>query len=118
MTLQDDRPDAVTVARDVRALISDPDRWTTCAYARTAIGTKCAPLDPQAVQWCALGAVVRIADDARLERMIAGALCTAAADLGIGYGSPASINDQRGHDAVLKMYDRAIELLEQEAAVA
>jgi hypothetical protein len=121
MTLQDDRPDAVTVARAARALIENRDRWTTGSYARTAIGTKCAPDDPRAARWCAIGArvarVARGAADREASDAVDVALRRAAHELWAD-GSPATVNDRRGHAAVLAMYDRAIELLEREAAAA
>jgi hypothetical protein len=112
-------PDTVTAARDARALIANPDRWTTGSYARTAIGTKCAPDDPLAARWCALGARHIASEGAATEvsDAVESALRRAARELRDG-GSPAAVNDRRGHAAVLAMYDRAIELLEQEAAVA
>jgi hypothetical protein len=119
MTLQDDRPNAVTVARAARALIAHPDRWTTRSYARTAIGTKCAPDDPLAARWCALGArhLASEAVDPEVSDAVESALRRAAHELWAD-GGPATVNDRHGHAAVLKMWDRAIELLEREAAAA
>jgi hypothetical protein len=118
MTLQDDRPNAVTVAREARALIADRDRWTTGSYARTAIGTKCAPDDPLAVRWCASGAcLARGAADHEVSAVEV-ALYRAARELRGERWGPAGVNDLLGHAAVLVMYDRAIESLEREAAAA
>jgi hypothetical protein len=117
MTLQDDRPSAVTVAREARELISNPDRWTTGAYARTASGEESLSRDPCAAQWCALGAHIRPKVPPRVRRAVAAALRRAARELRPGdRGGPATANDQGGHAVVMAMYDRAIELLEQEAA--
>lgn len=119
MTLQDDRPNAVTVARAARALIAHPDRWTIGSYARTATGTKCTPDDPLAARWCALGArnLASEGADHEVSDAVESALRRAARELRDG-GGPAIVNDRQGHAAVLKMWDRAIALLEQEAAVA
>jgi hypothetical protein len=119
MTVQEDTPNAVTVARDARALIVHPDRWTTGSYARTAIGTKCAPDDPLATRWCALGASYLALEgaDPEVSDAVESALRRAVRELW-GDGRPAAVNDEQGHAAVLKMYDRAIELLEREAAMA
>jgi hypothetical protein len=119
MTVQEDTPNAVTVARDARALIVHPDRWTTGSYARTAIGTKCAPDDPLAVRWCAIGAgVARGPADREVSYAVEVALYRAARELRGERWGPAGVNDLLGHAAVLVMYDRAIELLAQEAAAA
>jgi hypothetical protein len=105
---------AVTVARAARALIEDPDRWTTGNYAQTAGGRECTPDDLRAVRWCAVGALrACAADDDDVRGAIGRALCCAANDL--GYRRAATLNDAQGHAAVLAMYDRAIRLLEQEA---
>ena len=37
------------------------DRWLKGEYARQTDGTYCSPLNPAAVQWCAIGAVVHTA---------------------------------------------------------
>jgi hypothetical protein len=117
MTLQDDRPNAVTVAREARALIENPDRWTVGHYAETARGNPCNPTDRLAARWCAVGAVRVCEPDDRDVRFAVGTALWNAA-LSMGAPGAATVNDRRGHDAVLKMYDRAIELLEQEAAAA
>jgi hypothetical protein len=118
MTLQDDRPDAVTVARDARALIADRDRWTTGSYARTAIGTKCAPDDPRATRWCAIGArVARGAADREVSDAVAVALGARRANCAGSVGAPQPSTTCWATPR-FSMYDRAIELLEQEAAAA
>jgi hypothetical protein len=41
-------------------LLSSPDTWCQEALARDALGDNVPPLDPEAVQWCALAAVQKV----------------------------------------------------------
>lgn len=98
------------ILREARALIEAPERWTTGALARHVNDNPIGPREANAACWCALGAVQRFTADGSDEQVEAVAYlqCAAAADGDwIVY-----INDHVGHDAVLRMYDRAIALAE------
>lgn len=43
-----------------RALLDDPRRWTTAAFARTATGSHTYGGDKNAVSWCSVGAIQRV----------------------------------------------------------
>jgi hypothetical protein len=86
------------------ALIEDEDYWTRGAIARTADRLACALIDPNATQFCAVGALVRVAadlneDHARELAVQAGRqIATASGRLGavLPY-----INDCEGHRSVI-----------------
>jgi|SRR6185369_12350995 len=97
-----------------KTLISYPSEWTTFFLARSREGDDCAPNSPQAVRWCALGAVDAVARANIIK--IWDLLAEAAIDMGAdeeNFKHPAAqINDNHGHAAVMRMYDRAIQLAE------
>lgn len=49
--------DALTVLREARALLADPDRWTQHVFARDAHGEPTDPEGRHACCWCLRGAV-------------------------------------------------------------
>lgn len=96
-----------TILREARALIEDPARWTQGASARTADGRETFAACPDAVQWCAAGAVRKVSDfPGSANHARANALLGAQARA-IGHTTPA-VNDALGHTAVLQMFDAAI----------
>lgn len=101
---------------DARDRIVDPEHWTAEAQARDAAGNPVDPGNPDACRWCADGSL-------RLSRIIHDVpeyvyhdaddmLWTAAVWLyPIGpYRSRIGINDVYGHAAVIRLFDKAIEL--------
>jgi hypothetical protein len=99
--------EALTAAR---ALIADPERWTTGAYARSAKGWRVKAGGKAAVCWCGIGALQRVTGELT-DFDLPGYpyLRIAAHDL-FGTGAVHKVNDNRalGHAAVLQVYDRAI----------
>lgn len=89
-----------------RELISDPSKWTQNAIARMPDGTECSEHDPEAVSWCALGAIHKCgyvySGDAWAH------LSNAAYE--VGASSLVDVNNNRQHADVMRMFDRAIEL--------
>ena len=121
-----------TILKRAKKLISDPKRWTRHAYARTA-SRECAPVDPDAKCWCAIGAVSKVVGFdpdfvGHLNELLSidpvseplRALSTAARR----FGEHASVddiaidivNDRRDHATVLRMFDSAIRLAERQEA--
>ena len=98
--------------REARALIEDPERWTTREYARDAEGGALDDgAEPAAVCWCAVGALDRVTGEpVDLLHDPAYRLLAKVASYEV-----TRTNDRHGHAAVLRMYDRAIELAEAEA---
>lgn len=65
---------APDILREAAALIEQPGRWSKGFYALYADGGACDPLDPEAVCWCALGAIVKVAGTDRYEQRGGGGL--------------------------------------------
>lgn len=94
-----------------RELLADPGRWTQGVYARDERGAKMPPEDVRAVCWCALGALLRPEATWQADFVRGGAFLVQAADE-LFRSTPSGVNDRLGHAAVLRIYDRAIELAE------
>ena len=91
-----------------RALIEDEGHWCPGDLARDAWGFSISPIDRDAEQRCALGALLAAAyeltgDFDRAQKVAAGAMRPV-----IGATSLTHINDVEGHAAILKLFDRAI----------
>lgn len=87
-----------------RELISAPERWTTGWYARDANHETTHSHSPDAVRWCAAGALIRSGGNAAVFDLVNAVVITKM--LG---GHMAAVNDHFGHAAVLRMFDLAIE---------
>jgi hypothetical protein len=94
-----------------RALIADPDHWTRNVLARNAAGYSVHWCDPAATKWCAVGAIYRSAyelvgskqEGARIGKEVAKGIAP------IWFGrSLMTVNDMRGHAAVLARFDKAL----------
>ena len=103
-----------------RDLIADPERWAQNDYARVAGGASAEPNDPDACQWCAIGAVLHVQgkatweeydDDPRMAWSFLNACALAAGYTKADDGKiPAVVlNDSSDHATVLKMFACAIE---------
>lgn len=110
---------AAEILRAARKRIEDPERWTTEQYARTESGASADPNEESACKWCAKGAIcaeLGVSDPLPLESPLLWFLRKAASvKYGSTCGDVVTINDTRGHAAVLALYDRAIELAEAES---
>jgi hypothetical protein len=101
--------------RQARALIEDKRRWTYGVYARDRYSRHVWPDSEHAVRWCALGALRRVERAWSLPfnaciRALDKACLELYADCSV-----EDVNDKLGHDAVLAMYNHAIELSEESA---
>ena len=99
----------VEILRAARELISDPARWTRGKYGATATGNHVRGDDPQAIRWCAYGAIEKVVGNSSWDAEM---ILSEAAHPHV----VIHINDELGHAAVLDLYDRAIALAEQEEA--
>jgi len=102
------------ILRSARARIADRKNWTTGYMARTADGTACFAESPEAVSWCALGALAAESGTGGLnvdgwELLIEASRKLYCTD------SVSSVNNCEGHLAVLGLYDAAIAAAEAEA---
>ena len=106
--------------RRAKALIEDPENWCQGIYARDAKGLalKSREVATDGVAFCAIGALVRATqnrDVVWVDGKETKKLWEAAKEL-FGH-APARVNDNLGHAAVMHMYERAIELAEQDNAL-
>lgn len=100
-----------------RALIEDPKRWTQHEFARDADGKRVAECDEAAVCWCLFGAAYRVASPREhlwhAVAVLTGRACASGAK--VNDGQTRLADGSTGHPAVLKIYDKAIELAAAEA---
>jgi hypothetical protein len=88
--------------------IEDREHWCYGAAARDAIGTRVRPFDPVACRFCAVGSLFaeKVSNN---DRNIARTFLDKAAQEVFTLVLPTDVNDVLGHDAVRRMYARAIE---------
>jgi len=104
-------------ARDLltkaRTVIADPAHWTTGTYARDADGVATQADSPYAKCFCTYGAVQRAAVELRARPASVNEAYQALQDQAHtgswSYHTVATINDQLGHEAALKLLDHSIE---------
>ena len=93
------------VLETAKELISHRDRWCRAALARDAEGVSIPPDWDEAASWCAQGAIGAIAPDPASDGRV---YADVALRRAVPHGTPAGVNDHRGHKATLAMVDRAI----------
>lgn len=112
----------VDILKAARERISDPERWTTGAYARGEDGAGACPATDHACKWCAYGALLAELGvnqpgpgTARYDTYLE----NAAEDISDSWlTSAVEVNDEGSHPDALHLLDRAIQLAEQEATRA
>lgn len=102
------------ILRKARNLLSDRRRWTRYSAARTGNGIVCTPYAPDAVKFCAYGAVVRAALEVTGSRQQAGQLARSIEMRLFGQARVqqqrlSHVNDCEGYAAVLALLDAAVE---------
>lgn len=105
----------LTILKNARETISDPNHWTQRADARSADGCLVGAKESDAVCWCAYGALLKAGYEAsgrgpdlpymELKR----AMGTSWA------GTVSGFNDSHTHEEVVGVFDRAIANLEAHA---
>lgn len=97
--------ETIEALRQARELITPEDRFCRGQYAKTEHGTPASPTMSNAYRFCGLGAVRKVTGTYR-DHAAVEALKAAASDL---YDMDvADVNDEIGHDAILKVFDKAI----------
>jgi len=96
------------IIRDARDLISDESRWTRGSFARDRQGYYVQTKSPEAVCWCAVGALIKCIPPGYHEERVIQAFQAAVP----GHKSITYINDERGHAATLETFDAVILKLE------
>lgn len=97
-----------SILTKARELISDPAHWTQGEMARNSRGKQEAACSGAAVKWCALGAIIRMADEPLVEKRTIIALTRLLRGSIANYGSIADYNDTHSHSEVLALLDAAI----------
>jgi hypothetical protein len=87
-----------------KAKIQDPKNWCRSALAKDIDGEPLHQDSPNAVRWCAVGALLSSTPKFYLrEKSIT--FLTESEQI-----EPAVVNNVEGHEAVMKMFDRAIKI--------
>jgi hypothetical protein len=104
------------VLRRARDLLSDKRRWTRYGAARTGNGAVCPPYAPDAVKFCAYGAIARAALEVTGNRQQARRLARSIEMLLIGgeraaqpHSRLCQVNDRQGYAAIIGLLDAAAE---------
>lgn len=106
--------------REAKAKITPEESWTSGAYARTPDGVSVMETHPDAVKWCALGAINCVMqNDDRLQKFTAIRLLDKAARER-GKKAIHLVNDELGHEPTLECFDAAVEEVKElrEKAIA
>lgn len=93
------------ILREARKLIERPEAWTQGVWARNAAGAEVEESSSDAVCWCSVGAIFRVAPRQNYDVIRALAALT-------GGMSPIAFNDTHTHAEVLAALDKAIALAE------
>lgn len=96
--------------REAADLISDRARWTQGCSAVSSRGDRVSVLSPDAVAWCASGAIRRLTDSPTDGGEALHFLDRAAREF--GQPSVMTLNDTSNHETVVLMFVRAIALSE------
>lgn len=98
---------AYDILTEAQERIRDPQQWAQGHYAYTKTGRACDYAAKGAVCWCAMGTLYKSRATKRVHTCI-----QEAAD-GMFSRAVIGINDILGHDAVMRMFDRARELAKE-----
>lgn len=102
------------VLRRARDLLSDKRKWTRYGAARSGNGAVCPPYAPDAVRFCAYGAIARAALEVTGNRQQARGLARSI-EMHLLGGERASqpngrlcqVNDRKGYAAIIRLLDAA-----------
>jgi hypothetical protein len=102
------KPLKIQIVERARALIADEQHWCRRHFGEDANGSPVSPTSTSAIKWCALGAVIAAAY--QLTHNADVAYRVGYQILRPRYGSATLIhtNDERGHAAVLALFDEVI----------
>jgi hypothetical protein len=99
---------------NARTLIADPQHWTWGTLARSREGQEVSWADRFAHRWCAMGAIYRAAfdllGDANKAANVGNDVVRSIIPPGVSQlrGYLATLNDRKGHAAVIAAFDRAL----------
>ena len=105
------------ILRLARTYIDEPHKWTTHYLAKNAEGEFCNPESPQAVSFCAMGAILRATDIIYSKELGVTALTdklghsipeATRGEYDDGWNDIAHFNNTSTHEEVLNLFDRAL----------
>lgn len=114
-------PETTDLLKQAKTLIENPEHWITQHWAMDLNDNPVMPHDPKAVSWCAIGAMKRSAADGfdnaqEVYEQAIKLLRNVAMDMTNYYYHQGTViqklNDYKGHDSVIEMFDRAIAIRE------
>lgn len=104
------------ILRKARGLLKDKRKWTRYGSARTGNGAICPPYAPEAVKFCAYGAIARAALEVTGDRQQARQLARSVEGLLVGVARAphpqkrlSDVNDHKGYAAVIRLFDAAVD---------
>ena len=98
-----------------KAVIADPKHWTQGWYAKDAKGQSTGPSTPDAVCWCSLGALKKVAhEENTYSTRFAATEYLAVASDEWGYSGIPDFNDNSSHKVVMRAWDKAIKLAKED----
>jgi hypothetical protein len=109
--VSDETRTTVEILRAARHRIESPRRWCRRTYALTGNNRHVHPTSPKARKWCALGALDAECWGRSFDMAIV--YLSKAVPLVSDLVLVSTVNDRRGHAAVLAVYDEAIRLAEE-----
>ncbi len=129
MARQTYRDKVLEVLHEARSVLVEPGSWTQGTYARNRFGRSVSSFEPDAVSWCAVGAVHRAAGNdpsfsPEQSAVCDGAIGALADAVGPWESDPegrvTAENDEEGTTVVdvLRWFDAAIAATERDAARA
>ena len=93
-------------------IVSDENKWTAATLARDQHGRSCAFQAPEAVRFCAVGALARAALELLGDRADPLLLARIENTVLVFDGQPrltlAHINDQQGRQAIIDLFQKAL----------
>ena len=98
-----------------KAVIADPKHWTQGSYAKDAEGRNVGPAKPDAVCWCSIGAIDKVAhEESTYAARFAATRYLAVVSDKYGYSGITDFNDNSSHKVVMKAWDKAIKLAKED----
>jgi hypothetical protein len=101
--------DVKVVLEDALNLISDPDKWTRQVFARDAEGFVTNAGDPEAVCWCAFGALVKTARTYNIDVFIRASDLVQATAKKQFKTNAIEVNDKLGYEAAKELLQAAVD---------
>jgi hypothetical protein len=102
------RPLTLQIVEQARSLIADEQHWCRGQLAEDARGRIVFPTSAKAVRRCGLGAVIAVAFKLTQNYDAAYALAQNALRPYCGLSTLVHVNDERGHAAVIALFDEVI----------